>query len=124
MKRCGAAREGGQIAPFPDVRHRIMKSPNGFAIGGKLLVRRISPFLEHGRYLRHRQHAGIDGPNYKIMCHRIRDHRFLVATDSLILLTAHVGQATHGRMHDPWQVPFDKSRMPASDGDLAAKRVG
>src|SRR4051812_49308322 len=122
MKRRRAAWQGGQVTAFPDMRYRIMKSPGGFTVGRELLMGRSAPLLKHRRHLRDGQYTGVNCPNHEVMGNRIRDGGFLVATDALILLTAHVGQTTYGGIHNSWQVPFNKPRMAASDGHLATKR--
>ena len=71
---------------------RIVKSPDRFAVGRKLLVRRRPPFAQHSRHLRDWQHIGVDRPDHEVMGGRIGELRLFVGADPLVLLTAHVGQ--------------------------------
>ena len=56
------------------------------------------------------------------MGRRIVELSLFIGADALVLLTAHVGEPTDGRMHDPRQVPLDEPRVPAGDGDFGRKR--
>jgi len=50
-------------------------------------------------------------------------HRF-VSADPLVLLSTHVAESAHSRMHDARQVALDETRVPTGNGHLGRKRVG
>ena len=82
----------------------------------------VSPLVEHGRQLGHRQHLGIDRPNHEVVDRAVIHFRLLVVGDPLVLLAPQVGKTADRRMDHPRQVPLDEAGVSTSNGDLARKR--